>query len=228
MARPSPFKLAPITNDDLAGCDLQKFICASIGGTLAVFSCHRLLMFYAHTRSIEFFTAVRELNLPLKSVLIWLKDNISLNFSEFCFRSEPIIYAGDTCRLRRNKNRGQSNLFYCAAPHDNRRTKAAWYHPTSKPIKLLRDLLDATTIVGDVIVDPFAGTGSGLVACHRTGRKWLGIELDPKYCIATLMRYRYETAKQQPVYEIIDGRRVELSDEELERQFQEYKAQQSA
>ena len=228
MARPSPFKLAPIANDDLAGCDLQKFICVSIGGTLAVFSCHRLLMFYAWIRSIAFFPAMRDLNLPLKSVLVWLKDNISISFSEFCFRSEPIIYAGSTCSLRRNKNRGQSNLFYCAVPHDNRRTKAAWYHPTGKPIKLLRDLLDATTIVGDVVIDPFAGTGSSLVACHRTGRKWIGVELDPKYCIATLMRWRYETAKQQPVYEIIDGERRELSDKELERQFQEYKAQQSA
>ncbi len=132
--------------------------------------------------------AVHELNLPLKSVITWLKNNITLCYSEFRPRTEHIIYAGSTCNLRRNKNRGQSNLFYCAVPRDGRRTTAAWYHPTSKPIKLLRDLLDATTIVGDVIIDPFAGTGSGLVACHRTGRKWLGIELEPKYCIATLLR----------------------------------------
>ena len=163
--------------------------------------------------------------MPLKSVLIWLKDNISLNFSEFCFRSEPIIYAGNTSNLRRNKNRGQSNLFYCAVPRDGRRTTASWYHPTSKPIKLLRDLLDATTIVGDVIIDPFAGTGSSLVACHRTGRKWLGVELEPKYCIATLMRYRYETANHMPVYEIIDGQRRELSDADLDAEIQQYKAQ---
>ena len=182
-------------------------------------------MFYAHNRSLENFTAVHQLNLPLKSVLTWLKNNITLNFCEFRPRTEPIIYAGYTCALRRNKNRNQSDLLYCASPSGSKRTHTAWYHPTSKPIKLLRDLLDATTIVGDVIIDPFAGTGSSLVACHRTGRKWLGVELEPKYCIATLMRYRYETAKQMPVYEIIDGQRRELSDADLDAEIQQYKAQ---
>ena len=70
------------------------------------------------------------------------------------------------------------------------------------------------------MIDPFAGTGSSLVACHRTGRKWLGIELEPRYCLATCLRFRYETANQIPVYEILpNGDRLELGDAELKARF---------
>ena len=147
--------------------DMMHFLCNAIGGVLAMFSCSRLMMFYASTKTLEIFMAVRELNLPVKSVIIWLKNNITLCFSEFRPRTESIIYAGKTSSLRRNKNREQSDLLYCAVPRDKKHSTTVWYHPTSKPIKLLRDLLDATTIVGDVVIDPFAGTGSSLVAQCR-------------------------------------------------------------
>lgn len=215
----------PILNDALTSSSYVDFLYAVLRNCRFPFYNTRLLMFYSPRQSIEVFKMLERLELPLKSVLVWIKNRPSINYSEFCFQSEFIVYAGTTDSKRRNKNKGQSNLFYCPQVQTDKETY--YWHPTMKPIKLLRDLLDATTIVGDVVIDPFAGTGSSLVACHRTGRKWLGIELDPKYCIAALMRWRYETAKQQPVYEIIDGERRELSDKELERQFQEYKAQQS-
>ena len=216
----------PILNDSLDSLSYFYFLHAVLRDCRFLFHNTRLLMFYSPRQSIEVFKALERLELPLKSVLIWIKNRPSINYSEFCFQSEFIVYAGTTDSKRRNKNKGQSNLFYCPQVQTNKETY--YWHPTMKPIKLLRDLLDATTIVGDVIIDPFAGTGSSLVAAHRTGRKWLGVELDPKYCIATLMRYRYETAKQQPVYEIIDGQRMELDDAELELQFKECNAQQGA
>lgn len=54
-------------------------------------------------------------------------------------------------------------------------------HPTEKPVDLLAALIEATTNPGDLILDPFAGCGSTLAAAQKTGRRFIGIELDASY-----------------------------------------------
>ncbi len=54
-------------------------------------------------------------------------------------------------------------------------------HPTEKPVPLMRELLQDFTNPGDTILDPFMGSGTTGVACARMGRKFIGVELDPKY-----------------------------------------------
>lgn len=55
-------------------------------------------------------------------------------------------------------------------------------HPTEKPVPLLRELIESSSCFGEVVLDPFAGSGSTLVAATLEGRKSLGIELEEKYC----------------------------------------------
>ena len=54
-------------------------------------------------------------------------------------------------------------------------------HPTVKPIKLMEWLIDLTTKPGEVILDPFMGSGTTGLACQNLGRDFIGIELDPGY-----------------------------------------------
>jgi site-specific DNA-methyltransferase (adenine-specific) len=55
------------------------------------------------------------------------------------------------------------------------------HHPTQKSIHILKPLIEAFTKPGDLVLDPFAGSGSTCVAAHRTGRDYIGIELDATY-----------------------------------------------
>ena len=61
-------------------------------------------------------------------------------------------------------------------------------HPTQKPVGLLRKIIPNSTKVGDVVYDPFLGSGSTAVACEHLGRKCIGIELDETYVEISIKR----------------------------------------
>ncbi len=65
--------------------------------------------------------------------------------------------------------------------YSNRTNKADHYHPTQKPVDLMRWLVLTYTNPGDEVLDPYAGSGSTGVACALTGRSFVGYELDPHY-----------------------------------------------
>ena len=63
-------------------------------------------------------------------------------------------------------------------------------HPTQKPVSVLKPLIEAFSAEGDLVLDPFCGSASTLVAAHQLGRKYLGIELDPEYFRIASQRLR--------------------------------------
>lgn len=68
-------------------------------------------------------------------------------------------------------------------------------HKTPKPIALLERIIKSSSKEGDVILDPFGGSGSTLIACERTGRRCLMMELSPKWC--EVIKRRYERYNKQ-------------------------------
>lgn len=69
------------------------------------------------------------------------------------------------------------------------------FHPTVKPLALICDILLDCTAKGDVVVDPFAGSGTTLIACEKLGRKARVIELDPAYCDLIIRRWQHWTGE---------------------------------
>ena len=77
-------------------------------------------------------------------------------------------------------------------------------HPTVKPVAMIMDAIRDCSRRGDIVLDPFAGSGSTLLAAHRTGRRGCGVEIDPLYCDVIIRRLS-ERAKLQATLEG-DGR----------------------
>lgn len=111
-------------------------------------------------------------------------------------------------RLRWNRG-GRSGTFV-AAPEHRKNTG----HPTAKPIALMLQIVEAFTDPGDVILDPFAGSGTTAVACEMLGRKCIAIERDPAYVaqyptrrasILARAAYHIESARRFDGARIITG-----------------------
>jgi len=120
---------------------------------------------------------------PPKSVLAWVKNNWSMGdlLHEHGRQWEAICFYPQ-----------EQHEFVTRIPdviHENRTGNNL--HPTEKPIDLMKKILMAN--VGDTIFDPFAGSGSTLVAAKQLGRNFIGIELSEKYCEIARQRLRQDT-----------------------------------
>ena len=78
-------------------------------------------------------------------------------------------------------------------------------HPTPKPIGLLAELIRVSSRTGEAVLDPFAGSGSTLIAAELTGRRCWAAELEPRYCDLILDRWESVSGGQAAVVEGDDG-----------------------
>lgn len=83
-----------------------------------------------------------------------------------------------------NKNNHTTSAEYCN------------WHPTQKPLELLERVINGHTKEGDVVLDIFSGSGSTMVACENTGRKFIGSELDSEYYTKSIERFEKLTGKK--------------------------------
>lgn len=75
------------------------------------------------------------------------------------------------------------------------------HHPTEKPVDLLRQLIESSSVMGETVYDPFAGSGSTLVAAVLEGRKGIGCEIEERYCEAAAKRFEQEAPKMREAAE---------------------------
>ena len=120
----------------------------------------------------------------LHNVLIWQKNTGTPNRWYMKFAEYTLFLRKGPARTINNP--GSSNIY----PAVNPRNKA---HPTEKPVELMEHYILNSTEPGETVFDPFAGSGSTLVAAARNGRKWIGCEIDPAYYYPAVGRLWKET-----------------------------------
>ena len=145
--------------------------------------------------------AATALRLTPLNLIVWTKTNAGLgSLYRSQFELLPLFKKGATPHINNielgRRGRWRSNVWTCAGASslgsDARRGLKD--HPTVKPVVMLQDALIDLTHRGDIVLDPFLGSGSTLIAAERTGRICRGIELDPLYVDLIVRRYEAETA----------------------------------
>jgi DNA modification methylase len=117
-----------------------------------------------------------------------------LGHSDYHYGHEDILYGWKPGPGRPGRGRHAASRWYGA--HDQ--TSVFFYdrptrspeHPTMKPVALIEAQLRNSSRRGDLVLDPFAGSGSTLIACEQLGRRCFALELDPRYCDVIRRRYR--------------------------------------
>jgi len=128
--------------------------------------------------------ALRESDFPLRHMLIWAKNNHVLGRCDYHYKHEPIIYGWVDGAHSFYGGHSEFSLWEIDKPH------ASELHPTTKPVEIVARGIRNSTKVGEVVADPFLGSGTTMVACQNLGRKCRGIEISPEYCAVILERMK--------------------------------------
>lgn len=131
--------------------------------------------FFCSWHNVDVFKqAVEQSGLTIKNILIWNKNNHGAGDlrGSYAPKYEMIIFAHKGRRLLRGKR--IADVIECAKV-------AAMVHPTEKPVALLERFIAASTDAGEIVLDPFAGSGTTGMAALALGREFIGTERDPTY-----------------------------------------------
>jgi DNA modification methylase len=146
---------------------------------------------------VEFLGAFGAQGWRLHQTIVWVKDAMVLGHADYHYRHEPIAYgyAPGSGRWGRGAQ-GWYGGNTCDSVLEVPRPTASPDHPTAKPVELIRRCLHNSSARGDVVLDPFAGSGSTLVACQVLGRRGMGMEIDPRYCDVVVGRFQALTGEE--------------------------------
>jgi DNA modification methylase len=126
------------------------------------------------------------------SQIIWAKPNFAISRGDYHWQHEPCWYAVKNGKKHNWQGaRDQSTLWRI-----NRDTEVNG-HGTPKPVELNVKAIENSSAVGQVVADPFGGSGSTLIACEKTKRKCFMMELDPHYVDVIVSRYCKYTGKKE-------------------------------
>lgn len=146
---------------------------------------------HADTEGHNFRGALREAGWLLKQCLVWVKNSMVLGRQDYHWRHEPILYGWKPGAAHRwFADRSQTTVLEYDRP--TRSTD----HPTMKPVELVAYCLANSSGNGDVVLDPFGGSGTTLIACEKLGRKARLMELDPRYCDVIIRRWEEATGRK--------------------------------
>lgn len=143
-----------------------------------------IYVFHADTEGLNFRKAFKNAGFYLSGCCIWKKDSLVLGRSPYQWQHEPCLYGW--------KKKGKHQWF-----SDRKQTtiweydrpKSSKDHPTMKPIQLMAYPIQNSSMRGTIVLDPFLGSGSTLIAADQTGRICYGIELDEKFVDVIVKRY---------------------------------------
>lgn len=191
-----------IKNDNMESDKFYQFLFdAFVNMEQAMASDASIYVFHADTEGLNFRKAFIDAGFYLSGCCIWKKPSLVLGRSPYQWQHEPCLYGW--------KKKGKHQWY------SGRKETTVWEfekskknseHPTMKPIPLLAYPITNSTMSNAIVLDPFGGSGSTLIACEQTDRICYTIELDEKFCDVIVNRYLEQVGTDTEIKVIRDGK----------------------
>lgn len=197
----------PILNDNM-GEGFSAFLLATCQNILAVTKgAVYIAMSSSELDTLQ--SAFRAAGGKWSTFVIWAKNTFTMGRADYQRQYEPILYGWkDGSQHYWCGARNQGDVWQIKKPHKND------LHPTMRPVELMERAVRNSSKTRDIVLDPFGGSGTTIIACEKSGRRARLMELDPKYVDVIVKRWQEFTGKQATRW--ADGARfVDLMKPEL-------------
>ena len=194
-----------IMNDNMSDSDFYNFL-------LAAYQCMHenladdgsIYVWHADTEGLNFRRAFKDAGFYLSGCCIWKKNSLVLGRSPYQWIHEPCLFGWkQKGRHQWYSDRKQTTVWEYDKP------KSSPDHPTMKPVTLMSYPIKNSTMTNGIVLDPFLGSGSTLIACMETDRVCMGIELDPKFVDVIVKRWLAQNGGNYAgAYVIRDGQKL--------------------
>lgn len=202
-----------IKNDNMAGDKFYQFLLeAFINIEKNMADDASIYVFHADTEGFNFRKAFSDAGFYLSGCCIWKKDSLVLGRSPYQWQHEPVLFGWKKKgRHQWYTGRKETTIWNFDKPKRN------GDHPTMKPIPLLAYPILNSSMSNTIVLDPFGGSGSTLIACEQSERICYTVELDEKFCDVIVKRYIEQVGTSKEVSVQRDGltyayEEVEVSD----------------
>jgi len=174
-----------IENDQMGDDDFRTFLYEFLN--LAFENIKPGAAFYiwhADSEGFNFRAAVKDCGQSVKQCLIWNKSSLVMGRQDYQWKHEPCLYGWKEGAAHNwYADRKQTTVLEFDKPSKNAD------HPTMKPVELFRYQITNSSKTGDVVYDPFLGSGTTIIAAEQLSRSCYGMEIDPKYCDVIVKRW---------------------------------------
>ena len=180
-----------IKNDDMSDTDFFQFLFNMfVNVEQSMEDDASIYVFHADTEGLNFRKAFKDAGFYLSGCCVWKKNALVLGRSPYQWQHEPVLYGlKQKGKHQWFSDRKQTTIWEYDRP------KSSKEHPTMKPVQLMAYPIQNSSMRGTLILDPFLGSGSTLIAADQTGRVCYGIELDEKFVDVIVKRYMEATEK---------------------------------
>lgn len=169
-----------------------------------------IYVFHADTEGLNFRKVFADAGFYLSGTCIWKKQSLVLGRSPYQWQHEPCLFGWKkNGKHQWYSDRKQTTIWEFDKPKKN------GDHPTMKPVPLLAYPIKNSSMSNCIVLDPFGGSGSTLIACEQTGRICHTIELDEKYCDVIVKRYIEQVGTAENVSVVRDGKTIRFDDLEV-------------
>ena len=165
-----------------------------------------IYVWHADTEGLNFRKAFKDAGFYLSGCCIWKKNALVLGRSPYQWIHEPCLFGWKLKGKHQwYSDRKQTTVWEYDKP------RSSPEHPTMKPVQLMSYPIKNSTMTNGIVLDPFLGSGSTLIACCETERVCRGIELDPKFVDVIIRRFQswcQEHGANADIYVIRDGQKL--------------------